>query len=173
MKDKTKERIITAVSAACLAVIYVSTVFLLDIVEGKSGNTAAMLFGGAMVVLYLLTLISEMRKTVLAKWLLSIPFAIPIWYWFVRCDFALRALNWVYPGYGRRSAGGAFASVFMWINFTGLCFAALLLCLIFKRKLSPRVKRAQVIISVVTSIALAVIVNLLIADFPTVAEIMS
>ena len=173
MKDMTKERITTAVSAACLAIMYVSAAFLLDVVEGKYDLLGVIIFGCFIALIYMFTLISEKRKTVLSKWLLSIPLAVPVWYWFVRNDFAVRALNWVHPGYGRQSGGGAFASVFIGMIFAGMCLAALVISLIFRCKIPLWLKRAQIIVAVLASVTLAVAVNVLMRSFPAIAEIMS
>ena len=169
----TKERISTIVSAACLAVMYISAAFLLDVVSAKYDTKGVLVFAVLIAFIYMVTLISEKRRTVLAKWLLSVPFVVPVWYWFVRNDFAVRALNWVHPGYGRPSGGGAFASAFMLIVFTSMCLAAFLLSLIFKWKLSSGIKRTQIAVAVLTSVAFAVIVNVLLRSFPTIVEIMS
>lgn len=65
-----------------------------------------------------LSVYSKSLKQALVKIFLSVPFTVLFWYVQIKIEFSLRALNWIYPGYGKSSAGGNFA------NFVILCSLA-------------------------------------------------
>ena len=80
-------------------------------------------------VIYAVMLLSENRKTLLLKWVLTLPFSFLCLEYFWQTHYSVRALNWMTEGYGKQSAGG---------NFAGFLFLVLLfvLCISAKIKLS-------------------------------------
>lgn len=105
-----------------VSILFVSTVFLSELILIKYVRIGyfCVIF---MALLYGIGMISRDEKSWLLKWGLSIPFSYMVLQYFWQTDFSNRALNWVLPGYGEKSAGGNFA------GFIVLCFQ-LILCFI-------------------------------------------
>jgi len=161
----------TLLLSVCLAVTYISALFLGEVVSYKCGSPETFMYIGMMAIIYLLMLISKDRKNVVIKWILSIPFAIPVWYWFVKSEYSLRALNWAIPGYGRQSGGGAFAVVFLWAAFTGMCIVALFVCVAGKLKFSEKILKMQPFISLAVTLFVIAAVFILERKFPSAEEV--
>lgn len=105
-----------------LAVMYITTIFLSEIISYRFSmlGFAYMFF---ISIVYGFAMMSRSKKEALIKWALSLPFSYLVIQFFWRTQFAIRALNWVFPGYGKQSAGGKFA------GFIEVCVLSLL-CLI-------------------------------------------
>ena len=168
-----KDKVSTIVLSVCLAVIFVATIFLIGPVSYKFNLPVTLIYSCLMTLLYMFTLADEKRKTMLIKWLLSIPLSFPVWKWFVRCEFMLRCLNWFFPEYGRQSAGGAFAQSFLMLIFMGVCGSGVFICLLTKPKLPEKVKKLQPVISLALTLILWMIVLVLEKNFPSIGEIHS
>ncbi len=165
MENKLSKILSTAMLSACMAVTYMSALFLGAAVSYRFALPVTFVFFGLMAVIYLLTAISRDRKTALIKWLISIPLAIPVWYWFVIREYASRALNWAFPDYGSQSGGGATAVVFLWAVFTGLCSVAILVSIAVKPKLPGKVWKIQPFFSLVLTVLTAATVIILDMQF--------
>lgn len=74
-----------------------------------------------------LSVYSKSLKQAFSKIFLSIPFTILFWYVQIQIQFSLRALNWIYPGYGKSSAGGNFANFIILCSLTFCGFIALVI----------------------------------------------
>ena len=166
-----KNIINTGILSACLAVMYISAIFLIEVVSYKFELPATFMYMGLMAVLYFISLISRDRKSTIIKWLLSIPLAIPVWFCFVKSDYSLRALNWAIPEYGSQSGGGAFAVVFLWAVFSAVCFIALLVSIAVKPKLPEKVWRIQPFVSIIVTLMLIAAVLFLERQFPSAEDV--
>ena len=170
--QKTKE-ILSDVALACSAsVFYVSAVFLSEILLIKS-TVLSLLYLVVTGLIYLFAMISKDRKSVLIKWLLSIFCGAGEWWLFIRCEYALRALNWVIPGYGRQSAGGSFAATFQLLILSLLCMGGVVISLFVKPKHYERFRRIQFIICMVLMVIILAIVFILERQFPSADYIRS
>lgn len=168
-----RNKLSTVVLSACLAVTYISSLFLTEVVSYKSEWPATFVFIVLMAVLYFFMLVSKDRKSTLIKWLISIPFAIPIWFWFVKSDYSLRALNWAVPEYGLQSGGGAFAVVFLWAVFSGMCCITLLISIAVKPRLPEKAWRIQLYVAIALTLLMITSVIFLENQFPSAEEVLA
>lgn len=74
-----------------------------------------------------LSVYSKSLKQAFAKIILSIPFTVLFWYVQIKIRFSLRALNWIYPGYGKSSVGGNFADFIILCSLAFCGFIALII----------------------------------------------
>ena len=155
----------SAAGALCLAVIYVSSVELISLISYMS-EVGAVIYGLLIAVLYFLTLISPNKKQWLLKYLLSIPFSFVVFGYFNLTDYSVRALNWVKPGYGRFSAGGNFARLFMAILFSAVCLVAVISSLFIKPQKDSSFKKIQNVVCVASTILIVISVLYLQMQFP-------
>jgi hypothetical protein len=124
--------------------------------------------------IYLLAMISKDKKTVLIKWLLSMPVGLFIWWCFVRCEFSIRALNWAIPEYGsRRSAGGNFAGSFNLLILSLLCLGGMVISLFIKPKNYERFRKIQLAICIVLMVMIIAAVLILERQFPSAEYVYS
>jgi hypothetical protein len=65
----------------------------------------------------------------LAKVLLCIPFSLPVFVFFWKTNFAVRAINRVYPGYGRESGGSRSANGLLILMYGVACLICALAAL--------------------------------------------
>jgi len=130
------------ISGACLAVCYVSGLFLSDVISNKS-ELLMLLYLLCTAAVYALLMLSKNAKTALLKWLCSLPFAYLCFVFFWHTEFYLRGLNWVSPGYGRPSAGANFAGFMQLMLLTVLCFIAWLAGLCRHPKQMETIARLQ------------------------------
>lgn len=152
--------------------IFVSSLFLGDVISFKSGDWMPFIYMGLMGVFYFFVLISAKRKMAIFKWLLSIPLSIPIWYWFLKCEFAIRALNWAIPGYGSWSLVSGVTVEILLMFLLGACGIALLVSIIAVPKLPEKIWRLQPVISIVITVAVIAAVLILERQFPSAEEVM-
>lgn len=74
-----------------------------------------------------LSVYSKSLKQAFAKIFLSVPFTVLFWYVQIQIQFSLRSLNWIYPGYGKSSAGGNFADFMILCSLAFCGFIALII----------------------------------------------
>ena len=129
-------------SAPLLAVCYVAAIFLGNLI-GYRSDLLMLVYLLCTAAVYGLMMLSRNTLTALCKWLLSLPLAYLCFQYFWETKFALRALNWMIPGYGRQSAGGNFAGLGQLLLLTLLCFAAWLAGLCYQPKNMQKVLRLQ------------------------------
>ena len=120
-----KENIRSIAGALCLAVMYVSSIYLIAAISYKS-VTGAVIYALFIAAAYFLTLISPDKKKWLLKYLLSVPLSFGVIWYFWLTEYSVRALNWTYPDYGRFSAGGNFNGLVQVISFSALCLVAII-----------------------------------------------
>ena len=105
MKFKTLN---TIICSAAMSAVVVSAIFLAEII--RTANDLLLLpYLLVVAVIYAVMLLSENRKTLLLKWVLTLPFSFLCLEYFWQTHYSVRALNWMTEGYGKQSAGGNFA----------------------------------------------------------------
>ena len=170
--QRTKE-VFSVVAMACAAsVCYVSAIFLSKIIAYKS-SVLSLIYMIAAGALYFLAMMSKDRKTVLIKWLISFFSGAGVWWWFIRCDYAVRALNWVFPDYGRPSAGGNLAGFFELLILSFLCLCGFISSLIIRPKHYERFRTVQIPVCLAFMVIIIAVVIILESRFPSAAYIYS
>ena len=171
--QRSKE-ILNIVSLACSAsVFYVSAVFLSEVISLKS-TFLTVLYMVVTGFIYLLAMIGKDKKSVLIKWLLSMPVGLFIWWCFIRCEFSIRALNWAIPEYGsRRSAGGNFAGTFNLLLLSLLCLSGIVISLFIKPKKYERFRKIQLTMCIVLMVMIIAVVFILERQFPSAEYVYS
>ena len=160
-----RETIRSIAGALCLAVMYVSSIFLIAAISYKS-EPGAVIYALFISVIYFLTLISPDRKKWLLKYLLSIPLSFGVINYFWMTEYSVRALNWAYPGYGRFSAGGNLSGLMQVILFSGICLIAIIASLFIKPRKGKTFDKLQNIVCLAVTVAIVISVLLLEMQFP-------
>ena len=155
------------VSAVEISVFYVSTIFIADIVSDKYGFAAAVVYMVFAAVLYGIALISRNKKEWLLKFGASIPFSLLCLLYFRLTDYSIRALNWVFPDYGLPSAGGQFASSFLFVIFSVMCLICLMISLFIRIKDYEKFSKIQLVITSVFAVLIICAVLILERQFPS------
>ena len=104
--------IIDIVLSTSISILFASSVFIADLISIRRSPfeygyilLAALLYGFGMVS-------RNIRRWGL-KWVLSVPISYLVMQYFRQTEFSIRALNWVLPEYGKRSAGGNLAGLYL------------------------------------------------------------
>lgn len=160
-----KEVIRSIAGALCLAVMFVSSIFLIAAISYKS-EPVAVIYALFISVVYFLTLISPDKKKWLIKYLLSIPLSFGIITYFWKTDYSVRALNWAYPEYGRFSAGGNLNGLMQVVLFSGISLVAIIVSLFIKPKKGNAFNKLQNIVCLAATAAVVIFTLLLEAQFP-------
>lgn len=171
MKNRT-EILNVFLCSVLLAVFFVPTLFLGDLISYKF-NILPFIYGGLMAALYALMMKSDKAIESLAKWGLSLPISYLILQYFWKTDYAVRSLNWAIKGYGRQSAGGAFAGGFYMAAFCAFCVIAVLGICQLKLKNRKLFKRIQICAGSVTGLVIVAVTLLLERSFPSYSDIFS
>ena len=159
------------VLSVSISVLFVSTIFLANLISIKLSPMEYVCIVFA-AFLYGLGMVSRDIKHWILKWFFSIPISYLVLQYFWRTEFSIRALNWVLPEYGKRSAGG---------NLTGLYLLCiqLIVCaiggiagirvgkMLVDRDMYDKFEKRQVITSVVIALIIAIIVVMLESRFPS------
>lgn len=162
---RRKELIRSAAGGVCLAVIYVSSIYFIAAIGYKS-EIAAVIFAVVMAAVYFVTLISPNKKYWLLKYLLSIPLSFGVLMYFRLTGYAVRALNWAYPGYGNLSAGGRFAGSIQLLSFSGLCMFAVLISLFIRTRKGGVFEKIRDIVSLSITVLIVISVILFETQLP-------
>jgi len=118
-------------------------------------------------LVYLFAMIGKDKKNILIKWLISIPVSLLIWWSFIRCEYSIRALNWIIPGYGRRSAGGNFAGAFNLVILSSLCLCGIVISLFVRPKKYERFRRIQLPVCMILMVMIIAAIFILESQFPS------
>ncbi len=161
----------TILLSAFLAIFFVSSLFLSEIVSYKGGFLLAFLYIILIAGVYGIALVSENKKTTLLKWLFSLPFSYFVFQYFWETDYAIRALNWCFPYYGEQSAGGASAGMFLVVICAVLFLVSVAAAFSYEID-DELLERKQFIVSVTFGIAIIVTVIMLEQRFPAYESIM-
>lgn len=168
--NKSKEILNTVALACSASVFYVTAIFLSEIISIKS-TFLALAYIVATGLVYLFAMIGKDKKNVLIKWLISIPVSLLIWWFFIRSEYSLRALNWVIPEYGRRSAGGNFAGLFNLVILSSLCLCGIVGSLFVRPKNYERFRKIQLPVCMILMVMIIAAVFILERQFPSVEYI--
>ena len=120
-----------------MSVITVSAIFLAEII-GIANELFRLPYLLVVAVIYAAMLLSESKKQLLLKWVLSLPFSFFCFEYFWQTHYSIRALNWIIEGYGTQSAGGNFSGFIVLILLLVLCFAGMIFAY---SKSSEKIKR--------------------------------
>lgn len=165
MKSKVFAVISIIWYGAILALFFVPAIFLSDIIFWKT-DWLGFAYIAFMAALYGLALISKSKLLALFKWLASLPFAYLVFEYFWNTKYALRSLNWVFPGYGKQSAGGAFASMGLTVMFGVLCIAAFVKALFIKPRNYILFEKIQLCVCTAAAVCIVIITLFLEKQFP-------
>lgn len=110
--------------SAAMSVFFVTTLFLADIISWKN-DKAALAYGIFMVVLYGVMVSGSRIAEYFIKWAISLPLSYFVINYFWKTNYAVRSLNWMFPGYGKMSAGGGFALGVMTVGFVIACLVSM------------------------------------------------
>ncbi len=157
--------------AAEIAVFYVSSVFLSKIITDAFGLAAAFIYILFISALYGLALISDDKIEWLVKWGLSIPISRLVLQYFISADYSVRALNWLFPNYGRETAGGNFTGFFLIVMLSVNCLIAAFIALVTDREKHQTAKRSQLIVTSFFAAVIIAVVLILESMFPSYEHI--
>ena len=169
--DNSNTIIIDIVLSISISILFVSSVFITDLISIKL-SPFDYVYIILVAVLYGLGMVSRNIRHWGLKWFFSIPISYLILQYFWQTEFSIRALNWVLPGYGKRSAGGNFAGMYL------LCIQ-LIVCAIsgiagisagkvlVNRDMYDKFEKKQVITGVVIAMIIVTIVLMLENRFPS------
>lgn len=170
--NKTKEILNTVALACSASVFYVPAIFLSEIISIKS-TFLVLVYIVATGLAYLFAMIGKDKKNVLIKWLISVPVSLLIWWCFIRSEYSIRALNWVIPEYGRRSAGGNLAGTFNLLILSALCLCGIAVSLFVRPKKYERFRKIQLPVCMIFMVMIIAAVFILASQFPSVEYINS
>lgn len=171
MKKKT-EILYVLLCSVLLAIFFVPALFLGDLISYKF-DLLPFIYGGLMSALYALMMKSDKAIGSLAKWGMSLPISYLILQYFWKTDYAVRSLNWAIKGYGRQSAGGAFAGGFYMAAFCAFCFIAVFVICPLKLKNHKLFKKIQICAGSVIGLVIVAVTLFLERSFPSYSEIFS
>jgi hypothetical protein len=162
----SKTEILKAVMySAIISVLFVSAVFLADIISYGSTvlSIAYIILTAAM---YGFCLISRNRIIWLIKWGASLPLSYIVFKYFQTYHYSIRALNRAFPGYGRQTAGGAFAKVGRFYILAFFCAVTGIAAMFIKPKSFDKFGKVQLIIALAAAGATIAAVLMLERQFP-------
>lgn len=158
--------------AGLSAVFYVSSLFISDIIFLKS-TILAFIYILVIAFLYGMSLVSEERKGVIIKWLLSVPLSYLVLQYFWKTHYSVRALNWILPDYGRQTGGGNFSGFILMMFFSVLCLASGISALSFKPENYKAFEKIQMSVSCIFGVIIVISVIFMERQFPSYEYIIS
>lgn len=159
-------------SAFLIAIQFSAAVYLGEIIS-YAGLVPALLYLVLTAAVYMLLLLSEKKVEALAKWFLSMPLCNLVMLYFWNTNYAVRALNWVYPGYGMQSAGGKFTASGLLLVQAALCGIGVIAAV--SRPQKPDQKATAIRLCIGGGCTLAVIAAALLLEtqFPPYEQVVS
>lgn len=115
----------TIVCSASMSAVIVSAIFLSEIIS-IANDLFVLPYLLLVAIIYASMLLSESKKSVLLKWIVSLPFSYLCFNYFWKTNYSIRALNWMISGYGKQSAGGNFAGFVTLIVILFLCLGGII-----------------------------------------------
>lgn len=155
----------TVLFAAMISVLFVCAVFLSDIISYVS-TVLSIMYIILSAAIYGFCLISRNRIIWLVKWGLSLPLSYIVFNYFQTYHYSIRALNRVFPDYGRQTAGGAFAMVGLFFMLCILCAVSGIAAMFIKPKNTAVFSKVQLITAVCAGGITVAAVLLLEQQFP-------
>lgn len=165
MKEKVESIIKIIWSGAVLAVVFVSSVFLGDLISYKWDGLAwgyILLAAG----LYGLMFWNVREWNAFFIWLASLPLSYVVLLYFWKTHYAIRALNWAFPYYGESSAGGNFAGSIRLFIFAALCLVGIGVGMSCKSRDEERTERKRLVFGTVAAGVVIFFVLWLESKFP-------
>jgi len=123
--------------------------------------------------LYSIALVSKNKKIWLLKWGASIPFSYFVLQYFWNTHYSIRALNWVFPDYGRDTAGGRFAGSALFMIFSVMCLICGIITFFIKIKNYDKFRKIQFIVTLSSAVLIVCTVLILEKQFPSYGYIIS
>lgn len=149
-----------------LSILFISAIFLSELISYKN-DILALAYIVFISLFYGVAMISEDKKSLLLKWGLSIPFSyITIQYFWIT-HYSVRALNWIFPAYGKQSAGGAFVGLILILLLSVLCLVCGVLSCFVKVKDYKSFEKIQIIVISIMVLFIAAAVFILEQQFPS------
>ncbi len=161
-----KTEIFTAVIfSAIISVLFVSAVFLADIISYGS-FVLSLAYIIIVAALYGFCLISRNKILWLIKWGASLPMSYVVLRYFQVYHYTIRALNWAFPDYGRQTAGGAFSMVGLFYLLAFFCAVSGIAAMFVRPKSFDKFGKMQLIIALTAAGAAIAAVLILERQFP-------
>ena len=162
--------IIDIVLSISISILFVSSVFLSDLISIKH-SPLEYIYIIFVALLYGFLMVSWNIRHWGLKWVISIPISYLVLQYFWQTEFSIRALKWVLPEYGKRSAGGKFAGFFLLCIQLVACFISGIAGIsagkmLVDCELYDKFEKKQVIASVGIALIMALAVVLLERSFP-------
>jgi len=153
-----------------LALLYVSTIFTGAVIS-YAASPAEYLLVIVIAMLFGFCLVSEKRIRGLLRWLCSFPFAFMVFQYFWKTNYAVRALNWCFPGYGKQSAGGGFAGALMTIILSLSCAICGIIAVSIKPEENRELAKKQLPVIAAADVIIIILVLLMESQFPPLSQI--
>ncbi len=165
MKEKVENIIKIIWSGAVLAVVFVSSVFLGNVIFYKWDGLAwgyILLAAG----LYGLMFWNVRGLNAFFTWLVSLPLSYFVLQYFWKTHYEIRALNWAIPYYGENSAGGNFVGSIRLLVFAALCLVGIGVGMSCKSRDEERTEKKRLVFGTVAAGVVIVLVLWLESKFP-------
>ncbi len=166
MKEKLENVLKIIWSGAVLAVVFISSIFLGDMISYKWDG----LVWGYFVLsagLYGLMFWNVSKLNAFFTWLVSLPLSYLVLQYFWKTHYAIRALNWAIPYYGENSAGGNFVGSIRLLVFAVLCLVGIGVGMSCRSQDEERTERKRLVLGTVAAGVLIFLVLLLESKFPS------
>jgi len=159
------------ICSATMSAVIVSSIFLSEIIS-VANDLFVLPYLLLIAIIYISMLLSESKKSVLFKCIVSLPFLYLYFNYFWKTNYLIRALNWMISGYGKQSAGGNFAGFVTLIFLLFLCLGGIIFAT-FKssEKIKPYTKK-QSFAGILILIVIMIVVIYLETLFPSYNDIM-
>jgi hypothetical protein len=162
----------TIICSATMASVMVSAIFLSEIIS-ISNYLFVFPYLVLVAVIYAIMLLSESKKNILLKWLLSLPLSYLCINYFWKTNYSIRALNWIIPDYGKSSVGGDFSNFLLLIFLLFLCLLGIISAFcISSAKIKSYIKK-QSLVGILIQIIIVIIVIYLETLFPSYNDVMT
>lgn len=169
-----KELLHTLLCSVLLAVFSVPTLFLGQIMS-YIYDVLPFVYCALMAILYALMIKSDKMLKILIKWGISLPVSYLLFLYFWKTNYAVRALNWIFEGYGNMSAGGGFAFLFYLGVFCVFYAISVLLsvCWVYPIKALNynKLRKLQLCVGPAVGITVIAVTLILESRFPTYSSI--
>ena len=165
MKEKIESILKIIWSGTVLSVVFVSSVFLGDVISYKwDGLAWGYIFLAAGLYGVMFWNVSGLNAFL--SWLVSLPLSYFVLQYFWKTHYAIRALNWAIPYYGENSAGENFAGSIRLFVFAVLCLVGIGVGMSCKSRDEERTERKRLVFGTVAAGVVIFFVLWLESKFP-------
>ena len=162
----------TMICSATMSSVFVSAIFL-SVIISIASDLFVLPYLLLVSLIYAAMLLSESKKIVLLKWIVSLPLSYLCFNYFWKTNYSIRALNWMISGYGKQSAGGNFAGFLLLIFLLFLCLCGMIFAFSkSSEKITPYTK-IQLIVGTMILILIVMVVIYLETLFPSYKDVMA